>query len=1549
MPKPFIHAPARRGDTSWFGTIFVLLLASLVLALSACSGGGAGVDTGGAPPPPAAAAAAITVQPADRSSVEGSAVSFSVVATDALGYQWQSLAPAANAVWSDVAGATGASYTTPASTQALHDTRYRVLVRSAVGEAAVSSVVRLSVTAALVPAAIVVQPAPQTVLVGATATFSVTATGSALSYAWQASDDGLTGWADLPATSLPTFTLPATAAADNGRHFRVLVGNSLGGVTSASALLTVQPVGAAPTFAQMPQSQSVIVGASATFSVQVLGTPTPTLQWRSGSDGVNWTDIVGATAASWTVSSVALSQNDLRLQVVARNSSGSLSSQSALLTVSASGQAPGFGLQPQDGSVSVGSSIRLSVIATGTPTPTLQWQTAAPGSSTFSNINGATGSTLSTPALTAADDNRRYQALASNASGTASSRVATVRVGAAAGLLQVALTPAPNEFGNREVLAGEAVTLTAVASGTLGGGVPTFTWTAAGRQVATGNSYTTAPVALNSPITVTVTARDGLGTATARITLLGQPARAPTASDGGDIVVVTGSPVTMRAPSEFLYSRGLPTATVQWQRSTDAGVTWTDLSGQVGETLELASTTLSDNGNRFRFVLTNPSGSAAGDYRLQVGPARGPMLHVLGGTLLARVGEPTWSRSTPASGIPTPTIEVHSSRDDGATWQLLDAAAQAQPLVAADQGRLFRVMARNASGTSTSHPMRLRLLHDTRSEADWYSWPTGLRVPEGSIASFSAEPRNVRGLAGNVGSVRMNWQQSGDNGATWQAVTEAVQGAGELTETITSGSTTLLETLPTTLADHGKLFRLRVALGGSEWFSGTARLDVLPRPAANRPQLNLWAGGTGGAGTLDGPLARARFRSLVGLGRDGQGNLYSVEQAFDAPMALRQIAPAGEVRTLHMVGPVRITGIVSGMAVATDGTVYVAEGQRIYKRGLDGIVVRWAGGGSGDGAGAAAGFEGIVALAVASDGGLLVVEGPSGPNEADDSRPHCIRRVSIGAAVSTLAGVCGVAGRGVRGMVDGVGSAARFLRPTSIVLGGDGAAYVVDAGNRRIRRVAMDGSVSTVTGQGSTGVGLPRNDLNRVDTLASADFYRPRTLGVDSAGRLLVSDEVEWGQFLSQTSTVLRLVDPANNQVTRLTGGLQRAALDVFANADDGPASIATLSAGSSPVSDGQGGWRFVDYGFDDGSVFPDEGNGVYSRSLSASLIRRVAADGSIGTLTGQRPASGSNDGLGAAARFKRPMGLATDGQGSLVLADTANHTIRRIDRFGNSSTLAGAAQVAGGHADGVGPAARFNTPMGVALAADGSVFVADARNHVIRRIATNGAVTTVAGAVGQSGFVDGSGTVARFSSPRSLAFLTDGSLAVADRGGLRILQADGLVSTRGSPPIGNAVIGSIWAPFGVQAVAAGANGDTYISVHKHGILRVTAAGAVSAVAGGIDAGWRAHGDGLAYDAEFAWITGMALDQAGRLWVADAGSTSLRRVDADGSVSTVAGFTAHSLESFGRPNSVFGSMGRGGVVLGDEPSLGFVGGLALLPSGRIALTSEHAVLVLTVP
>ena len=364
-------------------------LASLAVGLAAC-------DEPDEPEGDTAAAPRIVTQPADASVVVGQTATFAVTAEGSgLAYQWQSSTDD-GASWTNLPSATAASYTTPPTGLSDGGSLYRVLITAA-GVSLSSSAARLTVSAEVVAPTIVVHPAAQIVTEPAAVMFFVTASGTTPAYQWQLSTDDGANWTDIEGATSSGFDSGPTSASMSGRLYRVRASNGSGSVTSMAALLTVNASAVtSPGFTQMPADQQVTEGEAAVFSAAVAGYPVPTLQWqRSNDDGGSWADIANATSASYNTGAATLADHGARFRLVASNSAGSATSDAARLVVMEATDpvAPEFTEHPAYRVLKVGTSAHFSATATGTPTPTYQWQ--------VSTDNGANWSKSSAPTTAA--------------------------------------------------------------------------------------------------------------------------------------------------------------------------------------------------------------------------------------------------------------------------------------------------------------------------------------------------------------------------------------------------------------------------------------------------------------------------------------------------------------------------------------------------------------------------------------------------------------------------------------------------------------------------------------------------------------------------------------------------------------------------------------------------------------------------------------------------------------------------------------------------------------------------------------------------------------------------------------------------------------------------------------------------------------------------------------------------------------------------------------------------------------------------------------------
>jgi NHL repeat len=301
-------------------------------------------------------------------------------------------------------------------------------------------------------------------------------------------------------------------------------------------------------------------------------------------------------------------------------------------------------------------------------------------------------------------------------------------------------------------------------------------------------------------------------------------------------------------------------------------------------------------------------------------------------------------------------------------------------------------------------------------------------------------------------------------------------------------------------------------------------------------------------------------------------------------------------------------------------------------------------------------------------------------------------------------------------------------------------------------------------------------------------------------------------------------------------------------------------------------------------------GGGGSSNPVAAPAVP-IPSFANVTTFVGATGAYGNIDGSGSLARFGFVAGMAMDGSGNLYVVDELYHTIRKITSAGSVTTIAGFG--ASGYVDGVGTSAKFSTPEGIAIDATGNLYVTDVLNHCIRKITPAGVVNTFAGnGTAGAGYVDGTGTSARFNAPTGIAIDGAGNLYVSDSSNRRIRKISplGEVSTlAGSGVVGNldgaGTAATFTRPFGLTLDGSG---NLYVTDIGSNLLRkISPAGAVTTLAG--TEGTAGVVDGVGTAAQFKAPAFPSLDAAGNLYVSDYGGHTLRKVTPAGVVTTVAG------------------------------------------------------------
>ncbi len=669
--------------------------------------------------------------------------------------------------------------------------------------------------------------------------------------------------------------------------------------------------------------------------------------------------------------------------------------------------------------------------------------------------------------------------------------------------------------------------------------------------------------------------------------------------------------------------------------------------------------------------------------------------------------------------------------------------------------------------------------------------------------------------------------------------------------------------------------------------------------------LELLAGSAGGIGTVDGTGSEAKFTSgIYGIAGDAAGTIYVTDNQSHT---IRKIGVGGVVTTI--AGEPYVSGFADGLGRAArflrpasgvcdqDGNLFVLDTGNYVIRKITpgGDVTTFAGtvgvNGHADGSATSASFGVVNGIAIDNDRNLYVTDG------------HCVRKITAGGVVSTFAGT-----PLVYGSINGTGTAARFQWPTGLACDASGNVFVADSNNATIRMITPEGDVTNFAGQ--VGVSGHADGTGN-----EATFSNPQGLAFDNAGNLIVVDS---------GNQTLRTITPAG-VVTTLAGSVG------VSGHNDGTGGAATFWNPSVVACDPTGSM-----------VVADSGN---------ALVRKVTQAGVVTTYAGSTLVSGNSDGMGSAASFNSPQGLTCDAAGNVYVTDAGNRLIRKVTPAGAVTTFAGSGAI--GRLDGQGTNASFKGLAGITIDAAGNLYVADSANYLVRKIDVTGYVSTLAG-TGTAGYLDSdTGSLAQFRAMKGIACDGSGNIYVSDYGNRRIrkIAPNGAVSTlAGSGASGNADgVGTAATFNALNGLACDATGNVYVADQNGKVIRKIITdgsgifGTVSTFAGNPLVSGSADGTGP--DASFQSPMGIVFDKAGNLWVTDGGSQALRKITPSGAVTTELGDPSISsgfcpgLMRDGAPTPLDYKYGH----------LYFPGAIAISPSGDLYLINTQAILVVTAP
>ncbi|MFN9430546.1 MAG: IPT/TIG domain-containing protein [Acidobacteriota bacterium] len=561
--------------------------------------------------------------------------------------------------------------------------------------------------------------------------------------------------------------------------------------------------------------------------------------------------------------------------------------------------------------------------------------------------------------------------------------------------------------------------------------------------------------------------------------------------------------------------------------------------------------------------------------------------------------------------------------------------------------------------------------------------------------------------------------------------------------------------------------------------------------------------------------------------------------------------------------------------------------------------------------------------------------------DADD---HRIRRIDTSGRIQTIAGegLPGFSGDG------GPASRARIHTPYGITITPAGDIVFADLGNARVRRISRSGQIDTLVGGGTREIpaagqfagprevrlGAPRNVLASASgSLFISDFSANVVLELRSDGQLTAMPNSSVGLnspagLALDADGQLLVADSGNARIRRLR---RDGRLDLLLSASaaaplERPVGLARQRNGNLLIADTRGAflWQLDPQGRT--SIVPPGGRDVATDSFDniltagGSWLRRISPQGLIEILISNTFSRFRGDhGPALGARLNRPQGIAVDSRGQIYFSDTANHRIRRINTDGVITTVAGLGEP-GYRGDG-GPAASalIHTPTYIGIDSLDNVYFSDSGNHRVRVFTPGGGIQTAAG-TGRNEF-SSDGLLASqtsLSHPQGLAFDRAGRLCIAERGQHRIRRIEG--NGRVSTIAGNSVRGA--AGDGFEAIAASLNQPTAIALDAQGSLFIADSGNQSVRA--VDS---ASGRIRTLIRDLAGVEGLAATPNGVLYISETLRHRVQSLNLNNELTVIAGRT--------NENGFNTDAGPALSVTLNEPA-----GLALAPDGSLLLADR---------
>lgn len=868
------------------------------------------------------------------------------------------------------------------------------------------------------------------------------------------------------------------------------------------------------------------------------------------------------------------------------------------------------------------------------------------------------------------------------------------------------------------------------------------------------------------------------------------------------------------------------------------------------------------------------------------------------------------------------------SDDGGTTWNDIPGATLSTLAIFANyatRDAQYRAVVSGQGGEATSAVVKL----DVTAVAPQVQFgPQSQSIQVGGSVTFNVAFTGTQPV--------VQWQSSRD-GATWADVAGATTASLTVVPPDSDASGTQYRAVGTNAAGTVESAAAILTVSPSSFSptfvswpasvtvpaGGTARFDARTMYEANGEAIQWQVSADHGAtwtnlpGTQFSQLAIVgvtaaddgkQFRRIASNAHDhvtsGVATLTVATTAARLDLLAGQIGGGGNVNATG--ADARLGGSTTWPSTDAQGNVYLGSFSVLRKVDPAGTVTSVVGDSLNSVGGvftdAASGSGGSV------DMGLVTgtARAPDGTTYSADAVFNTIRKTLRDGSTSVFAGTLDQAG----GSADGTGAAAKFLHPQGLALDLSGNLFVADSDNHTIRKITPGGVVTTLAGKaGVAGSGGTTTD--------DALFRRPLAVAVDGLGSVYVTDT---------GNATVRVITPIGN-VNTLAGSPGVQAFDDGAGAAARfafPSGIAVDSGGVVYVGDvgrvrtitnghvatlaGATGSATANVlGYVNGLALDPNGGVV---AFDGFALWRVSAGGAVTPLAGANSHAGAANGAGSTASFSNPHGIAVDRAGNLYVGDLGGRSVRMVTPGGVVTTLING----------------IDFPESLVVDAAGNLVVG--ANCAIWRVAPVTGLSLVAGNPGECGAVDGDAASTRLGTVSAIAVDASGNILAADGTGLHKITPAGdstlLMRSRGFSTVGPAGTGNVSSIEGLVFDPAG----NLLAAAPGGVYRIAPDGSVSGLAGG--GGLLGHFDGQGHAAAFDFLDGIALDAAGNVYVAE--QSTVRRIAPDGTVTTV-----------------LGTSNANGVVLGPNPLVNHVSGIAVLDAHHLAVLSENAVLVYTLP